>query len=37
MLALPAYGAETGTHDDMVVVVALAAWWAERRVKLTRA
>ncbi len=25
------------THDDMVVVVALAAWWAERRVKLTRA
>ena len=36
MLALPAYGAETGTHDDMVVV-ALAAWWAERRVKLTRA
>ena len=29
--------AETGTHDDMVVAVALAVSSAERRVKLTRA
>ncbi len=23
-----AYGAETGAHDDLVVAVALAVWWA---------
>ena len=25
-----AYGAETGAHDDLVVAVALAVWWAEQ-------
>ena len=26
-----AYGATSGAHDDLVIAVALAVWWMERR------
>ena len=31
-----AYGVETGAHDDLVIAVALAVWWGERRIELAK-